>query len=88
MTLSLFLIQLAGVTILLLHAMRLVTTGVERASGPSLRPILFGKKTGENLVRINGHLNCHSTAKRDRDNGFDSWLSMFLFLKTSGLGAF
>ena len=46
MTLPLFFIQLAGAIFLLLYAVRMVRTGVERASGPSLRRILVGEARG------------------------------------------
>ena len=46
MTLPLFFIHLAGATFLLLYAVRMVRTGVERASGPALRQILIGEKRG------------------------------------------
>lgn len=54
MTLPLFFIQLAGATFLLLYAVRMVRTGVERASGPSLRRILVGEKRDRFSSAITG----------------------------------
>lgn len=46
MTLPLFLVHLAGAIFLLLYAVRMVRTGVERASGPGLRRVLIGDQRG------------------------------------------
>ena len=54
MTLPLFFIELAGATFLLLYAVRMVRTGVERASGPSLRRILVGEKRDRFSSAITG----------------------------------
>lgn len=54
MTLPLFFIQLAGATFLLLYAVRMVRTGVERVSGPSLRRILVGKNRGRLTSALSG----------------------------------
>ncbi|MFQ5622133.1 MAG: Na/Pi cotransporter family protein [Paracoccaceae bacterium] len=43
MDLPLFLLQLAGATMLLLYAVRMVRTGIERASGPAMRRVLIGQ---------------------------------------------
>ncbi len=54
MTLPLFFIQLAGATFLLLYAVRMVRTGVERVSGPSLRRLLVGEKRGRVASALTG----------------------------------
>jgi phosphate:Na+ symporter len=54
MTLPLFFIQLAGATFLLLYAVRMVRTGVERASGPTLRRVLVGENRGRVLSAVSG----------------------------------
>ncbi len=54
MTLPLFFIKLAGATFLLLYAVRMVRTGVERASGPTLRRILVGEKRGRVASALTG----------------------------------
>ena len=56
MTLPLFFIHLAGATFLLLYAVRMVRTGVERASGPTLRRILVGEKRGRIPSALTGVL--------------------------------
>ena len=44
MTILIFLLNLAGATLLLLFAVRMVRTGIERAMGPSFKRLVTGKK--------------------------------------------
>ena len=56
MTLVSFVIQLMGATFLLLFAVRMVRTGVERMSGPRLRTVLVGENRSRVMSAMSGVL--------------------------------
>ncbi|MEZ5812150.1 MAG: Na/Pi cotransporter family protein [Rhizobiaceae bacterium] len=56
MTMLMILLHLAGATMLLLYSVRMVRTGVERASGPALRRAISGVERGRVLTAAVGTL--------------------------------